>query len=76
MINVIYFLLAGGANPENSGGTGIYKDNKFEKPIFVPNTLLNSALIYNSTQEFYHGFDLMAPGTFRWAITSQYKILG
>jgi hypothetical protein len=74
MINVIYFLLAGGAKPEVGGGTGIYEDNEFKKPVFKPNTMLNSALIYNSTHNFYHGFDLMAPGSFRWAITFQYKL--
>lgn len=74
MINVIYFLMAGGAKPELCGGTGIYEDNEFKKPVFKPNTLLNSALIYNSTHNFYHGFDLMAPGSFRWAITFQYKL--
>ena len=73
-INVIYFLLAGGAKPEEGGGTGIYEDNEFKKPVFKPNTMLNSALIYNSTTNFYHGFNLMAPGSFRWAITFQYNL--
>jgi hypothetical protein len=73
MINVIYFLNAGGAKPERCGGTGIYEDNEFKKPVFIPNTLINSALIYNSTHDFYHGFDVMAPGTFRWALAFQYK---
>ena len=74
MINIIYFLLAGGASPENSGGTGIYNDNEFNSPKFIPTNLRNSALIYNSTDSFYHGFDLMSPGSFRWAITIQFKI--
>jgi hypothetical protein len=73
MINIIYFLLAGGASPENSGGTGIYNDNEFNSPKFIPTNLRNSALIYNSTDSFYHGFDVMSPGSFRWAITSQFK---
>jgi hypothetical protein len=73
MINIIYFLNAGGAKPEKCGGTGIYKDNEFKNPVFIPSTLINSALIYNSTQDFYHGFDVMAPGTFRLALAFQYK---
>jgi hypothetical protein len=74
MINIIYFLLAGGGSPENSGGTGIYNDNEFNSPKFIPTNLRNSALIYNSTASFYHGFDVMSPGSFRWAITIQFKI--
>lgn len=73
-INVIYFLLAGGAEPAHCGGTGIYKDNAFNEPMCIPSSMLNSALIYNSTQDFYHGFDTMSPGSFRWAITFQYHI--
>ena len=74
MINIIYFLLAGGASPENSGGTGIYNDNEFNSPKFIPTNLRNSALIYNSTGSFYHGFDVMSPGSFRWVITIQFRI--
>ena len=39
-----------------SGATGIYQDNNFEKPLFLPTTLKNSVLIYKSTLSFYHGF--------------------
>ncbi len=74
MMNFIYFLLAGGSTPEKSGGTGLYLDNEFKKPIFIPSPLRNSALLYDSIEQFYHGFDLMAPGSFRWAIVFQFKI--
>ena len=74
MCNIIYFLLAGGSSPENSGGTGLYLDNEFNNPIFIPTTMRNSALIYDSVEPFYHGYDLMAPGSFRWAIVFQFKL--
>ena len=74
MMNFIYFLLAGGNSPENTGGTGLYLDNEFKNPIFIPSPLRNSALLYDSIEQFYHGFDLMAPGSFRWAIVFQFKI--
>ncbi len=55
--NFIYFIDGDDSNPSLSGGTGIYSDNNFEKPIFLPTTLKNSVLIYNTTTDFYHGFN-------------------
>ncbi len=74
MCNIIYFLLAGGSSPEHSGGTGLYLDNEFNNPIFIPTTMRNSALIYDGVEQFYHGYDLMAPGSFRWAMVFQFKL--
>ncbi|MDA8799324.1 hypothetical protein OAQ94_06325 [Gammaproteobacteria bacterium] len=74
MINIIYFLLSGGRSPDQAGGTGLYHDNEFKHPIFIPQTLRNSALVYDSINQINHGFDVMAPGAFRWAIAIQYKI--
>jgi hypothetical protein len=55
--NLIYFVDGNNANPSQSGGTGLYSDNNFVNPLFIPTTLKNSCLIYNSTSEFYHGFN-------------------
>ena len=74
MMNFIYFLLAGGASPEDSGGTGLYNDNEFKEPVFIPPTIRNSALLYDSIQQYNHGFNTMAQGSFRWAIVFQFKI--
>ncbi len=39
------------------GGTGIYQDNEFKKPLLVPKTIKNSVLIYNAkNSDFFHGF--------------------
>ena len=67
-----FFFIDGGSEPGKSGGTGIYKDADFEKPLLVPHCLENSVLIYNSKNDFYHGFDVMSKDTFRHAITFQF----
>ena len=74
MMNFIYFLIGGGSSPVNSGGTGLYHDNEFNQSIFTPPTIKNSALIYDSIEQFNHGFDVMAPGAFRWSIVFQFKL--
>ena len=70
IVNVIFFI-DGDLNAEYSGGTGIYEDNEFKKPIFIPNTVKNSALIYNSKKNLFHGFDIMKKNSFRKAISFQ-----
>ena len=54
--NFIYFIDGYDEDPSLGGGTGFYKDNEFQLPIFIPKTLKNSILIYNQTEDFYHGF--------------------
>jgi len=54
--NFIYFLDGYDQNPILGGGTGFYKDNEFEYPIFIPRTIKNSLVIYNQSESFYHGF--------------------
>lgn len=71
MLNIIFFV-DGGEEPSKSGGTGIYADPDFERPLLIPKTLKNSALIYNSKNEFFHGFDIMIENSFRKAITFQF----
>ena len=48
---------------------GRKKDNEFNKPIFIPTTLNNSCLIYDSSENFFHGFKRMKPEGYRKAIT-------
>ncbi len=54
--NFIYFIDGYDKDPSLGGGTGFYKDNEFQLPIFIPKTIKNSIVIYNQTEEFYHGF--------------------
>ena len=72
MLNMIYFV-DGGDDVKNSGGTGIYSDNDFKQPLLLPKKLKNSVLIYNSKNNFFHGFDLMTKNNYRKAITFQFK---
>ena len=54
--NFIFFLDGHDENPILGGGTGFYKDNEFQFPIFIPRTIKNSLVIYNQSENFYHGF--------------------
>jgi hypothetical protein len=71
-INIIVFVDANGQAP-HAGGTCIIADNEYRKVIFEPTELTNTALVYRSNAEFFHGFRPMAPGTFRWTINAQYS---
>ena len=55
-INIIFFVDANGPEGAELGATGIYRDNQFAEPILIPPTLKNSALIYKSSADFFHGF--------------------
>ena len=70
-INCIHFIDGNDNDVEFSGGTGIYEDNEFKKKIFVPKSLKNSILIYNSKKSFYHGFDFIKKKNYRKAIAFQ-----
>lgn len=72
IVNVIYFV-EGGSDPATSGGTGIYKNSEFNSAVFIPNTIQNSALIYNSKKELFHGFNFMKKNMFRKAVSFQLK---
>jgi len=71
-INCIHFIDGNNDNIEFSGATGIYEDNEFKKKIFIPKSLKNSLLIYNSKKNFYHGFDIMKKNTFRKTVMFQF----
>ena len=54
--NFIFFVDGYDENPILGGGTGFYKDNEFQSPLFIPRTIKNSLVIYNQSENFYHGF--------------------
>ena len=47
------------------------EDNEFKKPIFIPTTVKNSAIIYNGRENFFHGFDIIKKKTLRKALSFQ-----
>lgn len=69
-LNMIFFITATGGG--NSGGLTLSRDNEIKDIIFEPTKLVNTCLVYNIIDDFYHGFPPIAPGKFRWVITAQY----
>ena len=73
--NFIFFLDGYDENPVLGGGTGLYKDNEFKSPILIPSTIRNSLLIYNQSENFYHGFKAIEcpEGIYRKTLNFQIK---
>lgn len=70
-INFVIFIDANGSAPY-AGGTCIIADNEYRNLLFEPTHLTNTALVYRSNAEFFHGFKPMAPDAFRWTLNAQY----
>ena len=71
-INIIFFVDANGPEGAELGATGIYRDNQFAEPLLIPPTLKNSALVYNSSANFFHGFPKMDRRTNRITVNAQF----
>jgi len=71
-LNMIFFIKGKRNSNGNIGGTGIYLDNEFKKPIFIPKNLNNSLLIYRSDANFFHGFDKMEEDSERFTVNAQF----
>ena len=73
-LNMIFFIKGKKNSNGNIGGTGIYLDNEFKKPIFVPKNLNNTLLIYRSDADFFHGFDEMEENSERFTVNAQFVV--
>ena len=71
IVNIIFFVQANGAGWD-AGGTSILGDATFSKPIFIPENLNNTALIYRGTADLWHGFPKIKRGNYRKTILSAY----
>lgn len=71
-LNMIFFIKGKRNSNGNIGGTGIYLDNEFKKPIFIPKNLNNSLLIYRSDANLFHGFDKMEEDSERFTVNAQF----
>jgi hypothetical protein len=69
--NCIHFIDGDDSNIEESGGTGLYLDNEFQKKVFIPSTLKNSLLVYNTKANLFHGFNFIKKNSFRKAFAFQ-----
>lgn len=69
--NCIHFIDGDDSNIEESGGTGLYLDNEFQKKVLIPSTLKNSLLVYNTKANLFHGFNFIKKNSFRKAFAFQ-----
>lgn len=73
-VNFIVFV--DGLTPSlRSGGTSFFKTNRYDEPVFVPTTLRNSAIVYDTRGGFYHGFPPVSHGKFSKRIICNYASL-
>jgi len=68
--NVVFFI--NGTGGSRSGGLSIMATNTFEQVIFESLKLRNTALAYDIKAPFYHGFEPVERGKFRWAIITNF----
>lgn len=72
VINFVIFI--DGSEPAlSSGATAVYSSNTFEKPIFIPPKLTNTALVYETGRFIYHGFPQVGRGKFSKRLIAQYS---
>jgi len=69
-LNILFFI--NGTGGKNSGGLTLSRDNELKDVIVEPTELVNTALIYDSKADFYHGFKPIQFGKFRWAAGAQF----
>ena len=72
-VNFVIFI--NGSGGPRGGGLGIWADNEFQNPIFVPENLQKNCIFYDMHEEFYHGFRPMGFGSFRWSLNATYEAL-
>lgn len=71
LINIIYFVQANGEGWE-AGGTSIFADATFNKPILIPRNLNNTALLYRTSDQVWHGFPKIKFRRFRKTLLAHY----
>jgi hypothetical protein len=71
LINVIYFVEANGRGWE-AGGTSIFADATFAKPLLIPQNLNNSVLLYRTSDLVWHGFPKIKFRKFRKTLLAHY----
>lgn len=68
--NIVLFI--DGTGGPRSGGLAILGSNSFEDVIFESRILANTALVYDTKAPFFHGFEPVERGRFRWAIIANF----
>ena len=69
----IYFVDGYEKNLTLGGATGLYNDNNFNSPIFIPKSIKNSLILFANSKQFYHGFKMIdcPKGVYRKTINFQ-----
>ena len=73
LVNFVIFVDAYAPSGGECGATTIYSDNEYKNELFKPKILKNTALLYNSVGDFYHGFRPMVRGSWRLTINAQFS---
>ncbi|MEM1274336.1 MAG: hypothetical protein AAGF88_10995 [Pseudomonadota bacterium] len=68
--NFIFFI--NGSGGERSGGLVLSRDNELKDRIFEPSHLVNSCLVYDTSAPFFHGFEPIQRGKFRWMMSAHF----
>lgn len=69
-LNLFFFI--DGSGGTKSGGLCILGDRLYQDVIFETPKLRNTGLFYDSGGLFFHGFEPVKRGKFRWAISAQF----
>lgn len=74
VINLIVFVE--GTSPAfKSGGTSLFHTNTYDKILFAPPSITNTALLYSTGVPIYHGFPPLGRGKFSKRIIVNYQSL-
>ena len=65
-LTCVFFI--DGVNEIDSGGLTLVNDNQWNDIIFQPVNILNSIIIFNKNNNFYHGFRRINKGKYRYAL--------
>jgi hypothetical protein len=68
--NMIFFI--NGTGGARSGGLALSWDNELKDVFFEPMNLKNTCLIYDTSAPFYHGFEPIMRGKFRWMMSAHF----
>lgn len=69
-INMVFFIE--GTGGVDSGELILARDNAYKDIVFVPPTIRNACLIYDTDAALYHGFRPVASGKYRLAVTASF----
>ncbi len=70
ILNILVFV--DGQGGDGGGGLALSRDNELRDVIVEAKYLKNTALLYDVKADLFHGFKPVAPGKFRWSMSSEF----